>query len=1048
RGRAPGSPYANPCPAQAPVRSYKTAFIQTEITVNRHGWFDPQGRIIVLEDDIKDVIDANRRTRLPEPLFFRANSGDCINYKSSNLVPSALNADDFQLYTPTDTIGQHIHLVKFDVTSSDGSANGWNYEDATFSPDEVRERIVAINRSEPGRNLKPQVHPLFRPGGNIDRTNFQALWTKGQCPERMARESDHAYLQRLSRDHPFCGAQRTTQRWWADPILVRGGAQAGKDNTLRTVFTHDHMGPSSHQQHGLYAALVIEPANSVWQANAADQAGGAAAVQARCVSPGLRGIAVAQNVALNPKDVSTRDVDDAVYAAFALRAAAQVTAQAKALAQDCLNVALLGGSDLSLPRVALGAPGGEQLQPVGPRPVLHNRTDGGPTSPRATIVSPTCIGEPDSSPLLTGSVRACGEGREANQTRREFALAFADFAGVYNTALEPINPETPRDVSMRRFGDRQVATRGARPIAISSEDPGTQLINYRHEPLALRIADLSLNKMLGGFDFSQSLRRIDGSACKAGDIDCLGDMANGFSSFVHSRRDRALATQPYVSWLAAQSSNTAVPALIDTVSPRWRELVPQAQRAAWKRRVSGVLGSVESWRQDFNCALYAPAQWLATGSDSGFDSFCAQHYRRAAKPPVRVQEPWRVFGDPATPILATREGDPVQIRLIQGAQEAQHVFTMNGVKWHRLPDSLHSGYVNAQPIGISEHFEFDVRVPSFDMPQGDYLYFGSSVDQLWDGMWGVMRAYKSDGPAPGNPVQLATGQSLVQRPSDWLPGVPGARPTQSAEGAGGVAAVCQQTESSNTPVSVRSFDVSAVRACDLTKSCGQPGNRGLTYSQRFGITDPMAMVYVLSREASCEKRAGELFNADGCFPVNATMPALSNLSVLDRLQSEFAAGRPLEPLVLRASAGQCITVKLRNHLPLQVPVMARDKPVQEKDAYYNFLPMITDGFNLNQFRMSNAVGISAPRVAQNPVSSDGSNTGLNSAALAKDKSQIANPGGPSPSPSPFPSAATPQAKAVHKQGTLVAPCSAADARNPMSDCSFNYVWSASDLQTV
>lgn len=38
----------------------------------------------------------------------------------------------------------------------------------------------------------------------------------------------------------------------------------GKDYTLRTVFSHDHFGPSSHQQHGLYAALVIEPSNSVW----------------------------------------------------------------------------------------------------------------------------------------------------------------------------------------------------------------------------------------------------------------------------------------------------------------------------------------------------------------------------------------------------------------------------------------------------------------------------------------------------------------------------------------------------------------------------------------------------------------------------------------------------------------------------------------------------------------------------------------------------------------------------------------------------------------
>ena len=47
--------------------------------------------------------------------------------------------------TPTDIVGQHIHLVKFDVTASDGAGNGFNYEDGTFAPDEVQERIDSIN---------------------------------------------------------------------------------------------------------------------------------------------------------------------------------------------------------------------------------------------------------------------------------------------------------------------------------------------------------------------------------------------------------------------------------------------------------------------------------------------------------------------------------------------------------------------------------------------------------------------------------------------------------------------------------------------------------------------------------------------------------------------------------------------------------------------------------------------------------------------------------------------------------------------------------------
>src|SRR4029079_15320634 len=84
-------------------------------------------------------------TRPPEPLFFRANTNECITFQHTNLTPHVYELDDFQVRTPTDIMGQHIHLVKFDVTSSDGAGNGFNYEDGTFAPGEVLERIHAIN---------------------------------------------------------------------------------------------------------------------------------------------------------------------------------------------------------------------------------------------------------------------------------------------------------------------------------------------------------------------------------------------------------------------------------------------------------------------------------------------------------------------------------------------------------------------------------------------------------------------------------------------------------------------------------------------------------------------------------------------------------------------------------------------------------------------------------------------------------------------------------------------------------------------------------------
>ena len=235
--RKPGAPYADPCVSDTGqsigvARTYKAAAFQLDLKLNKAGWHFPQSRILSLWADVAPTLAG---TKPPEPLFFRANTNDCITFYHTNLVPGNYEQDDFQVRTPTDIIGQHIHLVKFDVTSSDGSGNGFNYEDGTFSPDEVLERIAAIraqNNCKPIAQDNPLTSDLIK------------------CPKAKA----HPYFGTL-------GAQTTVQRWFADDTLNNNG----KDRTLRTVFTHDHFGPSSHQQAGLYAGLVLEPQGSVWK---------------------------------------------------------------------------------------------------------------------------------------------------------------------------------------------------------------------------------------------------------------------------------------------------------------------------------------------------------------------------------------------------------------------------------------------------------------------------------------------------------------------------------------------------------------------------------------------------------------------------------------------------------------------------------------------------------------------------------------------------------------------------------------------------------------
>src|SRR5690606_4924665 len=104
-----GAPYADPCVddfgnATGSMRVYKAAMFQMDVKYNKAGWHHPQHRLAALWADVEPTLNAQRA---PEPLFFRANSNDCIQYNLVNLIPHEYEMDDFQVRTPTDVIGQH-----------------------------------------------------------------------------------------------------------------------------------------------------------------------------------------------------------------------------------------------------------------------------------------------------------------------------------------------------------------------------------------------------------------------------------------------------------------------------------------------------------------------------------------------------------------------------------------------------------------------------------------------------------------------------------------------------------------------------------------------------------------------------------------------------------------------------------------------------------------------------------------------------------------------------------------------------------------------------
>ncbi|HEX7150208.1 MAG TPA: copper oxidase [Thermoanaerobaculia bacterium] len=655
----PGAPYADPCvsdegAATGNARLYKAATIQLDVKFNKVGWHFPQQRITALW---RDVANTRNGTRAPEPLFFRANSRDCIEYHLVNLIPGHYEQDDFQVRTPTDIVGQHIHLVKFDVTASDGAANGFNYEDGSFAPEDVQERIRAINRF----------------GGILENGTRRTLSVKL---------------------HPFfgtLGAQTTVSRWYADDVLNN----AGVDRTLRTVFTHDHFGPSTHQQVGLYAGLVIEPTGSQWR---------------------------------HPE-----------------------------------NGTFFGGRD-----------------------------DGGPTSWRADILT-----------------------ANAQDSYREFLLEFADFQLAYEAGSQlwddpdkAINPPGRKEDGLPfLLQPPDVCPGGVAPPcpeALSADDVGTMVVNYRNEPLALRVRDPNTNTQAAGQ---------------------AGDLSFAFRSDV-DRADNALDVQP-----------TFYPPLTGGVQP----------------------------------------------------------------------------GDPFTPLLRAYEDDRVQVRILVGAHEEGHNFAINGVKWLFEPSYTDSGWRNSQMMGISEHYEFIIpTLPRNTIgDKADFLYTtGRATDDLWNGLWGIMRAYRSH------------QTNLLELPNNPDGNAPVISNQNEFNG------VCPKNAFE------RNFDVVAVRAADVLP------NSTLVYNSRTirgGIIhDPTAIMYV-------------------------------RLSDLDPLTGKLKSGVPVEPLVLRAAAGDCINVTLHNRLPATVP----DLPG------FNTLPMIVREFNNNQIIPSSHVGLHSQLLLVDVTRDDGQNVGFN-----------------------------------------------------------------------
>jgi hypothetical protein len=173
--------------------------------------------------------------------------------------------------------------------------------------------------------------------------------------------------------------------------------------------------------------------------------------------------------------------------------------------------------------------------------------------------------------------------------------------------------------------------------------------------------------------------------------------------------------------------------------------------------------------------------------------------RLAANP-----DPAHVFssqhhGDPATPVLRAQVGDPVRLRLLQGADRGRaHSFVLAGHGWHYQGNDTESTIRSAQGMILpGRSFTFDL-VGGAGGPRGqagDYLYRDALIHNQVDlGLWGILRAEDATDsdllpllpppvptPVPG-PTTPTPGDPTPTPPADPTPPAPVADPPAPTPG--------------------------------------------------------------------------------------------------------------------------------------------------------------------------------------------------------------------------------------------------------------------------
>ena len=229
----PGAFFINPCAPlpgagqpSPPVREYHPTAIDAKVIFNKAGWNDPGGKMYV------EAPPSRTTGAAPPGVFF----SDADKYAGTSIdvgdqIRGKINAATVQPepYNIRTRLGECVNMR---------TTNATNLNNDPALPLDIHDGQISATGAVTGTDAFHEATKMSELSTHVHMVRFDELATDGTSV-------GWNYVQA-----PMVG-QTWNYKWFADVAV-------------RTVFFHDHQNPNTHQQHGVWAAMNVEPNNSTF----------------------------------------------------------------------------------------------------------------------------------------------------------------------------------------------------------------------------------------------------------------------------------------------------------------------------------------------------------------------------------------------------------------------------------------------------------------------------------------------------------------------------------------------------------------------------------------------------------------------------------------------------------------------------------------------------------------------------------------------------------------------------------------------------------------